>query len=177
MKNIITILIRQVTSYIQYTQRIPMFIGFFIMLVFIFLGFQFNNFDTVTHYLLGPFVDDNGNGRYNTSSFLLLYAQVSFIFYLLGGLLGLILKRLYKKEIDLKFKTKIKIALTTAIAGYVLAGILWAISPTEKIMTDSTNPWLILITFFVFTIIVSIYSFAVDAVINLCKKPKAVWKI
>lgn len=158
-KNIFIFIFQEVASYIRYSQRVPMFLGFFMMLMFILTGLQFNNFETLTRLILRPFVDANGNGHYGTADLLWLYGKVSFGLYIVGSLTSLVLNLIYKKDFELHFKSKMKIAIIVAAIGHTLAGILWAMSPTK-------SSYSILIVAFILTIIASAYAFMIDAIFD-----------
>ncbi len=171
MKTIIVVLLQQATSYIRYTQRTPMFFGFVIMVVCVLGGLQVSGSLIWIERILSHFFDKTIEYKFDLSDFLWLFAQVSLVLYILGTALNLLFQYIYKKQLEFNFKLKMKIAFLVALGGYILAGILWKISAVNSIIINKSNIsplvlGLVLVGCFIFTVIMSVYAFVIDAAMN-----------
>lgn len=163
VKDFFIFLLQEVASYISYSQKVPMFFGFFMMLMFIVIGIQANNYQSLLHFILRPFTDAGGNAHYDGNDLMWLYGKVTLGLYVAGSLVSFVLKLIYKKQLELNFKSKMKIVLIIASIGYIVAGIL-------AVVSHSTSVYSILIVFYIATIIASAYGFMFDSIIDFFMK-------
>lgn len=175
MKTIVVIALQQITSYFRYTQRIPMFFGFLVMVVCVLVGLQVQGLFGWFESVLSVFFDKNIDYKFDTSDFLWLFSQVSLGLYILGTVLKLLFRHIYKKQIEFNFRLKTKVAFCCAFVGYSLVGVLWKISPVDSIIINKLNIsplvlGLVLVGCFTFTIITSVYSFVIDVAMNMVDK-------